>query len=120
MSPATLIKGAGLVLAFALVLGFSSTALAQDPACVNDCIIQWDIDLAQCEADLSACQAQVQADLNVCLASAGGNIVALGACIRQSNLGAKACNNDFRLCRAEANTVAYNCYRDCFGSPSAP
>ncbi|UCF69061.1 MAG: hypothetical protein JSV80_07195 [Acidobacteriota bacterium] len=118
MRPAAVFKWS-VALAVAVVALVASPALAQIGPCEQACIDQWEIDVANCEDQLASALADIQAELDDCLANAT-NIIEQGLCIRTSNIQRANAEADFNACLSLANTIAYNCIRDCQMSPSAP
>ncbi|UCF69060.1 MAG: hypothetical protein JSV80_07190 [Acidobacteriota bacterium] len=92
---------------------------AQMGPCEQACIDQWEQDAAECEQQLEADLSQIDQQLQDCLAGAGG-IVEQVLCLRQANVGRALARQKFERCISVANTIAYNCLRDCQMSPSAP
>jgi len=121
MRPAAVLK----VLCAALVLVAAAAisvpvAHADFAECVQACIDQFDADKAECDAQLDATLAQLDQEAEDCLTNNPTDPIAAGLCIREVNIKRYRAQADHKRCISTANTVAYNCYRNCQNSPSAP
>jgi len=121
MRPAAVLK----VLCAALVLVAAAAisvpvAHADFAECVQACIDQFDQDKAECDAQLDASLAQLDQEADDCLTNNPTDPIAAGLCVREVNIKRYRAQADHKRCISTANTVAYNCYRNCQNSPSAP
>jgi hypothetical protein len=123
MRPAAVLKLLSLACAVALAVAFSAPAAyaEPDPECVDECIAQYDEDRAQCEEELEQRLAELDQDAEECYEKHPDDIVQLGMCLRNVNIARYRAQSDYRRCISEANTTAWNCYRNCPpASESAP
>jgi hypothetical protein len=83
-----------------------------DDGAYQACVVQWSADKTTCQAALASRIAQLQAQLQTCLAAASNPIQA-AACTNAFNLGSASANSVYRSCVNQANLVAWNCARLC-------
>ena len=123
MRPAAVLKLLSLACAVALAVAFSAPAAyaEPDPECVDECIAQYDEDVAQCEEALQQRLEELDQEAAQCYEDHPNDLVQLGLCLRDVNIKRFRAQEDFRRCKSEANTTAWNCYRNCPpASESAP
>ncbi|UCF66929.1 MAG: hypothetical protein JSV80_14255 [Acidobacteriota bacterium] len=109
----------GLVLALVPVLFTAQPASAQVSECIKECRDQWRADREECDEQLAAATARIEAELEECLSGAT-KPVEKALCLRRANIERFAARRDWRHCVSIANTVAWNCVRACQQSPSSP
>lgn len=115
MRPAAVTKvvGAALLLMVVVALG-TSVATADFQQCVQACADQWAADKQACADALQAALANIAAQEEACInACAPTNFLCQANCVRQGNIRRYNANSDYRRCVNVANTVAWNCYRNC-------
>ena len=116
MRVAVKLMGVTLAALLALALAPQFTVAETFEECVDACIDQWEADKADCDQQLAQRLAELDAEAEECLTS-NPDPVSAGLCVREVNIKRANANSDYRRCISVANTVAYNCYRDCQVSP---
>lgn len=121
MRPAAVLKMlcAALVLVAAAMITVP-VVHADFAECVQACVDQFDADKAACDSQLEATLAQLDQEADDCLTNNPSDPIAAGLCLRSVNIKRYQAQSEHRRCISVANTVAYNCYRDCASSQSAP
>ena len=112
----------GAVLAAMLLIGFAAPVVLAGPFedCVQQCIDQWEADKQACEDQLNQRLAELDQEAQACLDDNAGDPLAAALCLREVNIKRANAQRDYQKCLNLANTVAYNCYRDCQVSPGNP
>jgi hypothetical protein len=86
---------------------------------VQACADQWVADKQACQDALDARLAQLDQEAADCITN-NPNPLDAALCIRNVNIKRFAARRDYQQCVNVANTVAYNCYRNCTPTDSAP
>jgi hypothetical protein len=124
MRPAAIFRLMAVGLAAALVVSVGTPVARADANsdCVEQCIDQWEQDKLACEEQLAQTLADLDQQAAECVEQYPDpdQLIQLGQCLQTVNILRAQAARDYRECISLANTVAYNCYRDCQQSPSAP
>lgn len=122
MRPAAVLRllSAALVVVFVVALTAPVAQADGFADCVQACIDQFDIDRAECDQDLASRLAELDQDAQDCVTNNPTDPVAAQLCLRDVNIQRYRAQSDHRRCISIANTVAYNCYRDCDSSSNQP
>ena len=118
MRPAAVMKLLSVALVVVLAAAFAPAAKADVADCIQACVDQFDADRLACDDELAVRLADLDQQAAECLEIP--NPIEAGLCMRDVNIARYNAMADHRRCVSIANTVAYNCYRDCQSSPSAP
>lgn len=112
----------GAALAAMLLIGFAMPVVLAGPFedCVQQCIDQWEADKQACDDQLATRLAELDQEAQQCLSDNAGDPIATGLCLREVNIKRANAQSDYQKCISLANTVAYNCYRDCQMTASQP
>ena len=110
------------ILAASFVLAASlPVVLAEDPSCVQACLERWQAERKACDDAKTAVFANIDNNEQACLASCPpSNYMCQGKCMREAEIKRRAYNGPSQRCLAQANTIGWNCYRDCTMSRSRP
>jgi hypothetical protein len=121
MRPAAVLKAMGAALVLAVGLFVTAPVAIADPYtdCVQACADQWVLDKQACQETLDATLATIANDEATCIANAT-NVIQQGLCVRNANIRRFTARRDYQNCISLANTVAYNCVRNCEQSDSRP
>jgi hypothetical protein len=121
MRPAAVLKRLSVLLALGIAATFTTSVVMADYAsCVQACADQYQIDRQNCQNQLDATNAQLDAEAQACLDNNPTNPVAAALCIRNVNIKRFNARRDYDRCIAIANTVAYDCYRHCTPTGTTP
>ncbi|MBP7146679.1 MAG: hypothetical protein KBD01_03975 [Acidobacteria bacterium] len=118
MRPAAVVKWMGIAIGLVLVSMLAPPLAMAQQDCIDACIEQWDIDKAACDQALADRMAQLDAEAQACYDLVDPILV--GKCIRTVNIKRYVAKREWQDCMNMANTVAYNCYRNCQQSESNP
>ncbi|MFN7967560.1 MAG: hypothetical protein U0V87_17935 [Acidobacteriota bacterium] len=87
--------------------------------CQQACYDQFLADRQECDQRLAARLSELDAEEAACRENAKDPIT-LGRCLNRVNIKRRVAANDQRKCYSRANTKAFNCYRQCNASETAP
>lgn len=112
--------GLRLALISALICSATVAIAAPDGEdCVQACGDQWTAAKDACQAALDARLAELDQQAADCITN-NPNPLNAALCVRQVNVRRFNARQDYQRCVNRANTTAFNCYRNCSASESAP
>lgn len=119
------LKGVAVALLLVLASTFAADAGPKKPplpgssACQQQCYDQFLEDREECDQRLSQRLSDLDAEEAACREQSKDPIT-LGRCLNKVNIKRRVAYNEQRKCYSRANTKAFNCYRECNASETAP